>query len=70
VEEGLPGSRHGAKAAGLTNPRVFQSTDNRNETVVLFDMKDAAAAKRYASGAEAEAGVVDQPTTFFLDEAR
>jgi len=63
------------KAAGLTNPRVFRSTDDRNEIVILFDMKDAAAAKKFASGADlkttmASAGVIDQPTAYFLEEAR
>jgi hypothetical protein len=62
------------KAAGLTKPRVFRSTDDRNETVVLFDMKSAAAAKKFASSADlkktmAAAGVTDQPTVHFLKEA-
>jgi hypothetical protein len=63
------------KAAGLTKPRVFRSTDDRNETVVLFDMKDAAAAKKFAFSADlkstmAASGVIDQPTAFFLEEPR
>jgi hypothetical protein len=63
------------KAAGLTNPRVFCSSDDRSETVVLFDMKDIAAAKKFGSSADlkatmAAAGVIDQPTALFLEEAR
>ena len=62
------------KTAGLTNPRLFQSTDDPNEVVILFDMKDAAAAKKFASSADLKstmqtAGVVDQPTIHFLEEA-
>lgn len=63
------------KAAGLTNPRVFRSSDDHNETVILFDMRDAAEAKKFASGADlkstmATSGVTDQPTAYFLEEAR
>ncbi len=63
------------KAAGLTNPRVFRSSDDRNEIVALLDMKEAAAAKKFATGADlkstmASAGVIDQPTIYFLEEAR
>ena len=28
------------KAAGLTNPRVLRSVDDKNEVVILFDIKD------------------------------
>ena len=36
------------KQAGLTKPRqprLFRSADDHNEVVILFDMKDVAAAK-------------------------
>ncbi len=63
------------KSAGLTNPRLFRSTDDRNEIVILFDMKDAAAAKKFATSDDLKstmqaAGVVDQPTIHFLEDAR
>ena len=62
------------KTAGLTNPRVFRSVDDRNETVILFDMQDVAKAKQFGSSADLKstmqsAGVLDQPTVLFLDEA-
>ena len=55
-------------------PRLFRSADDHNEVVILFDMKDAAAAKKFASSADLKstmksAGVVDQPTMHFLEEA-
>jgi hypothetical protein len=62
------------KAAGLTNPRVFRSIDDRSETVILFDMQDVAKAKEFRSSADLKstmqsAGVLDQPTVFFLEDA-
>ena len=62
-------------AAGLTNPRVFRSADDRNETVVLFDAKDIATAKKFASSPDLKstmqaAGVIDQPTIYLLEEAQ
>jgi hypothetical protein len=63
------------KAAGLSNPRIFRSADDANETVVLFDAKDIAAAKQFSAAPDLKstmqaAGVVDQPTMYFLEEAR
>jgi hypothetical protein len=63
------------KAAGLTNPRVLRSADDRSETVVLFDMQDVAKAKQFGSSPDLKstmqsAGVVDQPTVFFLEDAK
>ena len=63
------------KAAGLSNPRLFRSADDRNEIVILFDMQDVAKAKQFGSSADlkstmAAAGVVDQPTVLFLEEVR
>jgi hypothetical protein len=63
------------KAAGLTNARLFRSAHDHNEVVILFDMKDAAEAKKFAGSADLKstmksAGVVDQPTIHFLEEAR
>jgi len=63
------------KAAGLTNPRVFRSSDDHNETVVLFDANDIAAAKKFGASPDLKAtmqaaGVIDQPTVYLLEEAR
>lgn len=62
------------RAAGLTSPHVYRSTDDRNETVIVFNMRDAAGAKKFAASADlkstmASAGVVDQPTMYFLEDA-
>jgi hypothetical protein len=62
------------RAAGLTNPHVYRSTDDRNETIVVFDMREATAAKKFAASADlklatASAGVIDQPTMYFLEDA-
>ena len=60
--------------AGLTHPRLYRSADDHNEVVILFDMKDTAEAKKFASSEDLKstmksAGVVDQPTIHFLNEA-
>ncbi len=63
------------KAAGLTRPRVFRSVGDRNETVVIFNMKSAAAAKKFAASEELKstmmaAGVIDEPTIYMVDEVK
>jgi hypothetical protein len=61
------------KAAGLTNPRVYHSADsNKSEIVVVFDTEDTKKAKEFAASADLKeamikAGVVDQPTIYFLE---
>ena len=61
------------EAAGLTNPRVFHSSDsNKSEIVVVFDTKDTQKAKAFAASpdlkeAMSKAGVVDTPTIYFLE---
>ncbi len=60
------------KAAGLSNPRVYRSADDRNELVIVFDAADLKKAKEFASSAELKetmmnAGVADAPTIFFLE---
>ena len=60
------------KAAGLSNPRVFRSADDKNELVVVFDTKDTKRAKDFAASPDlketmAKAGVMDSPTTYFLE---
>src|SRR5262245_1703551 len=60
------------KSAGLSNPRVFRSSDDPNEVVIFFDANDAAKAKYFAASPDlkstmAKAGVVDSPTFYFLE---
>jgi hypothetical protein len=62
------------KAAGLTKPRVFRSADDPNETVILMDYKDLKKAKAFGVSADLKkamesAGVVDQPTIYFVEQA-
>ena len=57
-------------------PSLRPNRDGRNdhnEVVILFDMKDVAAAKKLAGSEDLKstmksAGVVDQPTMHFLEE--
>ena len=60
------------EAAGLTRPRVLRSADDPNELVILFDDMETAAAKEFAASDELKqkmmaAGVIDQPTIYFLE---
>ena len=60
------------KAAGLSNPRVHRSADDKNEIVIVFDTKDTKMAKDFAASpglkeAMMKAGVVDVPTIYFLE---
>ena len=62
------------KSAGLTNPRVFRSSDDKNEVVILFDTDDGKKAKDFVASPElkeamAKAGVTESPTVFFLESA-
>jgi hypothetical protein len=62
------------KAAGLTKPRVFRSADDPNETVILMDYKDFKKAKAFGVSTDLKktmeaAGVVDQPTIYFVEQA-
>jgi hypothetical protein len=59
-------------AAGLSNPRVYRSADDANEVVVLMDAADIGKAKQFGASADLKstmqtAGVVDQPTVYFLN---
>jgi len=61
-------------AAGMTNPRVFRSADDKNEIVVIFDIADVEKVRAFAAAprlkdAMIEAGVVDQPTMSVLESA-
>jgi hypothetical protein len=60
------------KAAGLTNPRVMRSADDKNEIVVMLDYMDTKKAKEFGASADLKeammkAGVIDQPTVYFLE---
>ena len=60
------------QAAGLSNPRVFRSADDKSEIVVVFDTKDTKRAKDFAASPDlretmAKAGVMDDPTIYFLE---
>src|SRR5262249_3553768 len=60
------------RAAGLTNARVFRSSDDPNEVVILFTTNDMAKAKDFVASPDlkstmAKAGVVDSPTFYFLE---
>ena len=61
------------RAAGLTNPRVYHSADsNKSEIVVVFDTEDTKKAKDFAMSADLkeamkQAGVLDNPTIYFLE---
>ena len=60
------------RSAGLTNPRVFRSSDDPNEVLILFTTNDIAKAKDFVASPDlkstmAKAGVVDSPTVYFLE---
>jgi len=60
------------KAAGLSHPRVMRSADDKSEIVIIFDDMDTKKAKEFAHSADLKetmmkAGVVDQPTIYFLE---
>jgi len=60
------------RSAGLTNPRVFRSSDDPNEVVILFTTNDIAKAKDFVASPDlkstmAEGGVVDSPSFYFLE---
>jgi hypothetical protein len=62
------------RSAGLTNPRVFRSSDDPNEVVIFFTTIDTAKAKDFVASLDlkntmAKAGVVDRPTFYFLESA-
>jgi hypothetical protein len=74
-KKAFDGHAEAQKAAGLSNPRVYRSADDRNEAVILFDTSDIAAAKKFAASPDLKstmqaAGVTDQPTIYLLEEAR
>ena len=59
------------QAAGLTNPRVYQSMDNPNELILVFDMADMTKAKAFASSKTLKAtmkkgGVKGKPDFWYV----
>ena len=61
------------KSAGLTNPRVFRSSDDKNEVVILFDTDGTKKATDFVASPDlketmAKAGVIDSPTVFSLSQ--
>ena len=72
VSASCPQLLHAERTAGLSNPRVFRSADDKSEIVVVFDTKDTKTAKDFAASPDlretmAKAGVMDDPTIYFLD---
>jgi hypothetical protein len=60
--------------AGLSNPRLFRSTDDPSEVVILFDAADVARAKQFGSSPDLKAameraGVIDRPDVYILNAA-
>lgn len=40
------------ESAGLTNPRVFRSSDDQHEVVILFDTDDTKKAKHFVASTD------------------
>jgi hypothetical protein len=63
------------RSAGLTNPCVFRSSDDKNEVVILLDTEDSKRAKDFATSPDleetkAKAGAMDSPNFYFLESAQ
>ena len=61
-----------ARPAGLTDPRVFRSSDDPNEVVIFFNTNDTAKAKDFVAWSDlkstmARAGVADRTSFYFLE---
>src|SRR6516225_4927518 len=72
-KKAFDGHASAQKAAGLTKPRVLRSADDPNEIVILMDYKDLKMAKTFGASADLKktmeaAGVVDQPTIYFVEQ--
>src|SRR2546423_4864289 len=60
------------EAAGLSNPRVLRSADDKTEIVISFDTTDTKKAKELATSSDlkevmTKAGGIDVPTMDFLE---
>lgn len=59
------------RAAGVTENRLFQDTDDSNTVTILFDAEDLERAKEFASSDDLreimqKAGVTGKPEMYFL----
>ena len=62
------------KACGLTRPRIYRSAGDKNEIIVILQMKDVRLAKTFGASPDLKstmeaAGVIDQPTVYMVNEA-
>jgi heme-degrading monooxygenase HmoA len=62
------------KASGSIGARIFRNADNPHEIIVLFELADLDAARKFAKSDELKrtmqkSGVVDRPDFYFLEEA-
>ena len=62
------------KAAGLTDPRVYQAVGDPNDLTITFDMADPARAKAFATAPKLKlvmknAGVIGKPEISYLAPA-
>lgn len=60
--------------AGLRDKAVLRNADDPQEVVILFETDDLGAARQFAAAPQLrevmeKAGVIDQPTMFFLENA-
>ena len=61
------------KAGGVTSGRLFRNADDPSEILTLFEIGDLEPARRFTQSddlwkAMQEAGVVDKPDFYFLEE--
>ena len=74
-KKAFDGHANAQKDAGLTDPRLFRSADDHNEVVDLVRHEGCGGGEEVSGAAEhlkwtmKSAGVVDQPTMHFLEEA-
>lgn len=59
--------------AGLTERHLLRSTDDPNEVILMFQVRDLGRAKEFAASADLrqkmqEVGVIDRPDIFFLTD--
>jgi hypothetical protein len=60
------------KEAGLREEHCLRNTDDPNEVILFFEVKDLKKAKEFGASANLreamqDAGVVDKPDIYFLD---
>jgi hypothetical protein len=60
------------RAAGLTNGRVFRSTEDPNDILILFDTSDRRRAEEFGGSEDLKSamqnsGVIGQPKILFAD---